>query len=273
MLYKIKDYEFSSFKLIAHMHHSNYAILENEQEKGHGIKYCPHLGFEEEFFILRELNHPQIPKAYDYGKEMMYKDGKEVLIQNFVVLDHMSSTDLVGYFHGEMVKALPEKVEKLIKCFISACDPLDCLHSLNYVHTDLKPGHLMLDPENDLVFFIDFELVIKKHGLINGISKDYASPEHMELLKLLRDPPEGVPLEALASNVGIDGRADIYSLGTIFFEILTQEKWSETKTPPKQLNNLISQELNDIVMSMLEEDPDNRVATAKELKESLQKIL
>lgn len=85
----------------------------------------------------------------------------------------------------------------------------------------------------------------------------------------LRNPPEGVPLEAIASNMAIDDRADIYSLGAVMYEILTKKKWKETNVPPRKLNNLIPQELEDIIMETLEEDRSNRVSTAKQLKQML----
>ena len=97
-MYKIKEYEFKSFILIANMHHSNYASLVNEDCKGMGIKYCHHLDFYEEFQVLSELKHEQIPKAYDYGKAMMYKAEKEVLMQNYIVIDEMGSVDFTTFF-------------------------------------------------------------------------------------------------------------------------------------------------------------------------------
>ncbi len=97
-MYRIRDYKFSSFKSVAEMHKSNYAILENDIYAGLGIKYCPHIPFDDEYFILKELDHRQIPKAYDYGQETMFNNQKVVLTQYFIVLDHMSNIDLVGYF-------------------------------------------------------------------------------------------------------------------------------------------------------------------------------
>ena len=268
-MYKIKNYEFESFKLIAHMHHSNYAVLDNDP--GHGIKYCPHLDFEDEFFILKNLDHKQIPNAYEYGREMMFKDEKEVLNQNFIILDHLSSTDFMGYFKGKTIEEVTENLDLIKECFISACDPLDYLHSKGYVHTDIKPGHLMLNPESNTVFLIDFELVIENHALIKGISKDYASPEHEKLVKLLRDADEKY-LDSIAEDIGIDGRSDIFSLGAIMFEILTQKKWAETKTALRNLNNLIPPNLEKVIMSTLEEDPKNRIGSIVELKQELLKI-
>lgn len=159
-MYNIKNYKFSSFKAVADMHKSNYALLENENCLG--IKYCPHMTFEDEFFILKELNHIQIPKAHDYGRDTMFKDTKVVLKQHFIVLDHMSNIDLVGYFKEKTSHNFQEQLENIVKCFSSACNPLDYLHSKDYVHCDIKPGHLMLDPDRNTVYLIDYELAIKK---------------------------------------------------------------------------------------------------------------
>jgi eukaryotic-like serine/threonine-protein kinase len=275
-MYNIKNYTFGSFKTVADMHKSNYAILENVDSlgiKSLGIKYCPHLSFEDEFSILQQLDNKQIPKAYDYGHETMFKDNKVVLKQHFIILDHMSSTDLVGYFKEKTAQNFQGQIENIIKCFISACDPLDYLHSKDFLHCDLKPGHLMMDPDTCTVYLIDYELTIKKSGVLKGISMDYASPEQLSLLEHLRNTPENVPLEATAFFLSIDGKADIYSLGAILYEILTGQKWSETKLPPINLNKSVPQKLEDIVMLTLEEDPDNRVSTAKQLKQLLENII
>lgn len=275
-MYKIKDYKFSTFKTSADMHKSNYAVIENDTSlgiKNLGIKYCPHLNFEDEFHILQQLDHKQIPKAYDYGRDTMFKGENVVLTQYFIVLNHMSNTDLVKYFEEKINPDSLDRFENIIKCFISICDPLDYLHSKNYIHCDIKPGHLMLNPDTCSVYLIDYELTIKKAGILKGISRDYASPEQEILLKDLRNPPKDVPLEAIAFFLSLDDRSDIYSLGAVIYEILTNKKWKETKIPPREINGLIPKKLEDVVMATLEEDPSNRVATAKQLKQTLKNIL
>ncbi len=93
------------------------------------------------------------------------------------------------------------------------------------------------------------------------------------MLKDLRDPPKDVPLEAIASDIALDDRVDIYSLGAVMYEILTNKKWKESKIPPREINDLIPKKLEDVIMATLEEDPSNRVATAKQLKQALENIL
>lgn len=273
-MYNIKNYAFGSFKSAANMHKSNYAVLEENEAldvKNMGIKYCPHMSFEDEFYVLHQLDHSQIPKAYDFGRETMFKDNKVVLKQHFIVLEHMSNTDLIGYYKRETGYFPP--VDDVVKCIISACDSLDYLHSKNFIHCDIKPGHLLLDPDTGTVYLIDFELAIRKSGILKGISMDYASPEQLTLVEQLRSTPENVSLEAMAFFLSIDGRADIYSLGAILYEILTGQKWHERKCPPGEFNKLIPQKLEEIIMATLEEDPDNRVSTAKQLEQLLEKII
>ncbi|MHC4268647.1 MAG: protein kinase domain-containing protein [Planctomycetota bacterium] len=273
-MYNIKDYKFDSFKSVADMHKSNYALLENDNELGItslGIKYCPHLSFEDEFHVLRQLDHRQIPKAYDFGQETMYKDSNVVLKQHFIVLDHTSSTDLVGYY--KMKTGYFPPIDDVVKCFISACDPLDYIHSNDFIHCDIKPGHLLLDPDTSTVYLIDFELTIKKYGVLKGISMDYASPEQLTLVEQLRDTPENVPLEAISFFLCIDGKTDIYATGAILYEILTGQKWCEKKCSPCEFNKSIHPKLEEIIMATLEEDPANRMATAKQLKQSLESVI
>jgi serine/threonine protein kinase len=273
-MYTIKNYKFESFKTVADMHKSNYALLEEDDTleiKNMGIKYCPHLSFEEEYYILQQLDHCQIPKAYDFGQEILYKDTKVVLKQHFIILDHTSNTDLLGYY--KMKTGYSPPIDEVIKCFISACVPLDYLHSKNFIHCDIKPGHLLLDPSTLTVYLIDFELAIKKSGVLKGISMDYASPEQHTLVEQLRGTPENVPLEAISFFLSIDGKADIYSTGSIFYEILTGQKWHEKKCPPGEFNKTIPPKLEEIIVATLEENPANRISTAKQLKQSLESLI
>ncbi|GAX59282.1 serine/threonine protein kinase [Candidatus Scalindua japonica] len=273
-MYTIKDYKFDSFKSVADMHKSNYAKLEEDDTldiKNMGIKYCPHLSFEDEYYVLQQLEHKQIPKAYDFGQETLYKDEKVVLKQHFIVLEHTSNTDLLDYYKMKAGGFPP--VDDVIKCFISVCNPLNYLHSKEFVHCDIKPGHLLLEPDTGLVYLIDFELAIRKSGVLKGISMDYASPEQHTLVEQLRGVPENVPLEAISFFLSIDGKADIYSTGSIFYEILTGQKWHEKKIRPSEFNKSMPPKLEEIIMSTLEENPSNRVATAMQLKQSLESLL
>src|SRR3989304_6415334 len=155
IMYRINKYPFNDFKCQANLHKSNYAVLNNAPEKG--IKYSPDFDFSEEYYLLKELNHIQIPIAYDFGQGELFRDEKFLIKQNFIVLQHVNGYDLVEYLEKKDARNV-ETINEIIKLFINVCDPLQYIHSKNYIHCDIKPGHLILSQKTGLVHLIDFEL-------------------------------------------------------------------------------------------------------------------
>ena len=98
-MYRINKYNFNDFKCQASLHKSNYAVLINTAEQG--IKYSPDFDFSEEYYILKELSHVQIPTAYDFGQGELFRDEKFLIKQNFIILQHISGYELVEYFEKE----------------------------------------------------------------------------------------------------------------------------------------------------------------------------
>ena len=79
-MYRINKYHFNEFKCQASLHKSNYAVLINVPDKG--IKYSPDFDFSEEYYILKELSHPQIPTSSDFGQGELFRDEKFLIKQN-----------------------------------------------------------------------------------------------------------------------------------------------------------------------------------------------
>lgn len=268
-MYRINKYHFNDFKCQANLHKSNYAVLIDAPEKG--IKYSPDFDFSEEYYILKELNNPQIPTTYDFGQGELFRDEKFLIKQNFIVLQHISGYDLFEYFQEKDMENA-ETIDEVVKLFITLCDPLQYLHSKNYIHCDIKPGHLILNQKKDLVYLIDFELAIKRGGIIKGISKEYASPEQLQMLTYLKDRPRKFHYEAISSVIRLDGRTDLYSAGLIFYQILTKKLWQIEKVLPRQINTHIPQKLEEILNNLLEVNLSDRIPSAEELKRVLGNI-
>lgn len=152
---------------------------------------------------------------------------------------------------------------------IQCCDALDYTHGLNIIHRDIKPENIML-LEGDIIKLMDFGLskalddsALTKAGSIIGTFA-YISPE-----------------QCLGEQV--DARADIYSLGVMFYELLTGEKPfasgdyvdQHIKVRPQALTKKkpgIPYPVEIIVLKCLEKKPQDRFLTAADLKAAWLKI-
>jgi serine/threonine protein kinase len=150
--------------------------------------------FRREAEVIATLEHPCIVPMYDFGE---YDE------QPFIVMRYMSGGSLVNHLHGGPLQ-MPE-IQRIIDRVGSA---LDEAHANQIVHRDLKPGNILFDQRGDS-YLSDFGIVklgeanasLTGSGIIG--TPAYMSPEQAQGVK------------------DIDGRADLYALGIIFWEMLT----------------------------------------------------
>ncbi len=271
-MYKIKDYEFESFKYRPG-HRANYGILTKPGNGEWGMKYSPTYSYDREYEVLKSFSHPQIPKRYEKGtgRGELYEDDKLVLKEYYIVLQNFDGEDLVEYYKQKGVPDTSE-IENVVKYISSAAEPLHYLHSKGFVHADIKPGHLILNPDSGVIGLIDLELSIKTGELIKGLTVEYASPEQKKMNNLLREVTDEKGEKAVLKQVKIDGRTDLYTMGLILFEVLTGKIRAQTPQPPIEINTAVSQKLNEITLGLLEEDSSNRIQSAEQLKSELASV-
>ena len=271
-MYRLGSYEFEYFKYRPG-HRANYCILTNLGNREWGMKYSPTYSYVREYEVLKNFSHPQIPKRYESGtgKEVLYENHKLVLNEYYIVLQNFEGEDLVEYYKQKGVPDSSE-IENVIKYIASTAEPLQYLHSQGYVHADIKPGHLILNPDTGIVGLIDLELSIKTGELINGLTAEYASPEQKQMSNLLKDVTDEKDEKAILQQIKIDGKTDLYAMGLILFEVLTGKIRAQNNQPPIEANNAIPHKLNEITMGLLEEDPSNRIPSIEKLKSELASI-
>ena len=271
-MYSINKHIFKEFK-IAPGHRANYAILCNREfkERQWGMKYSPANNYAREYKILPLFSHPQIPVRYEEGNALMYRDDKPVLTQNYLIITHFEGEDVVEYYKK---KGIPDQreIESVIQYFSSATLPLQHMHLKGYIHCDIKPGHLILNPATGTMTLIDLECAIKPGEIICGMSKEYASPEQKDMIRLLRNLPATENEKSVLKQVTINTASDLYSIGLILYQVITGKLWQEATTPPKEINNAVPDKFNKVMLGLLEENPANRIQSATALKAELETI-
>ncbi len=212
--------------------------------------------FEREADVSSRLKHPNILNIFDVIK------GE---------LPYMTMELLTGRSLKEILKEKKSfSPVEMRDIAVQCCDALAYTHGLNIIHRDIKPENIMI-VENNKVKIMDFGLAkaldessVTKAGTILGTFA-YISPE-----------------QCLGEQ--IDARADLYSLGIMLYEMLTGEKpftsgdyvHQHLKVKPQaptKKNPLIPYPVETIVLKCIEKKPQDRYATADELKDALLKIV
>ena len=226
-------------------------------EEGTGLSRSELLSrFQTEARAAGLLTHPNIVVVYDAGEE----DGLYYITMELVV-----GKSLQAVFDGG--DAFP--VPRILRILEQTCSALQFAHERNIVHRDIKPANLMLTAD-DTVKVTDFGTAkILQFGTVQQTTHVMGTPSYMS--------PEQV------KGRPVDGRTDIFSLGVVFYEMLTGEKpfpgqsittviykiVNEDPIPPRQLNSSIHPGLNDIVMRALAKEPEVRYQSCRELLEDL----
>jgi outer membrane protein assembly factor BamB/tRNA A-37 threonylcarbamoyl transferase component Bud32 len=204
--------------------------------------------FEREANILVTLNHPSIPKIFDF---FTYKD------LSYLVEEYVSGRDLEAILKARN-DFIPE--DQVIGWAIELCDVLDFLHNHKpepIIFRDMKPSNIMINAHNRVVL-VDFGIAkvftTNQKGTMIG-TEGYSPPEQYR--------GEATPL------------ADIYALGATLHHLLTmrdprlEPPFTFNERPIKRYNPNVSLELETVVNTALNYNPQDRFKDAASIKEAL----
>lgn len=154
------------------------------------------------------------------------------------------------------------------------CATLSYLHSQKppIIHSDLKPGNIMLKPDGNICL-IDFNISASLDGdtaWVTGYTNGYAPPEQIEALRYNQNELD----HSLWKT--IDRRADIYSLGAVLYHLMTGKKPSQDENgyveDIRSRGIRINQVFAHIIMKCLEPRPEKRYQSAEALLGDLRGI-
>jgi len=207
--------------------------------------------FKNEARLMGRMNHPAIVSVYDFGSTA---DG-----QLYFVMEYVDGTDVQHMIARE--GKLPQEHALAITAHL--CDALGYAHRQGIVHRDIKPSNVLIDIEGR-VKVADF-----------GLAKlaDKAQNSGLTQTGMAMGTPDYVAPEALMLGSDVDGRADIYAVGVMLYQMLTGDIPRGMFKMPSQKFQSIDPRFDAIIRRALEHDREERYQSSHELRQALDVIL
>ena len=229
----------------------------------------PELAFRSEIKtrFLREaetaaqLSHPNIVPIYSV-------DERDGLVYFVMALVEGPTLAKKMYEDGQM------SVDETRRVLREVADALAYAHARGVIHRDIKPDNILLDKESGRAMVTDF-------GIARAIQE--GSDSRLTATGVAIGTPAFMSPEQAAGDREIDGRTDLYALGVVAYQMLSgrlpfqaattasmlMKQITERPTPVNQLRADCPADLAATVMSLLEKEPENRVASAAALSRAL----
>ena len=204
--------------------------------------------FTREARALARLSHPYIVAVYDFGQT---SDGLFYFVMEYVDGVNLRQAIHVGMPAQQALAIVPQ-----------ICDALQFAHDEGIVHRDIKPENILLDKKGR-VKIADFGLA----KLVGTETADHSLTGTQQVMGTLKY----MAPEQMAGAKAVDHRADIYSLGVVFYELLTGELPIGRFAPPSR-HVQIDVRLDEIVLRALEREPEQRWQHASDVKTELEAV-
>jgi eukaryotic-like serine/threonine-protein kinase len=231
--------------------------------------------FLREASIQGRLEHPSIVPVHEIGR-----DGDDL---PFFVMKKLTGTTL-GKILGDAEQREAVGLQRLLRAFAEVCLAVELAHVRGIVHRDLKPDNILLGDFGE-VYILDWGVAKLIGEDDDGEFADVGSGsgEHATAVGTAIGTPGYFPPEQAAGSPDVDGRADVYALGCVLFEILAGEPLHPrgTSDPPRgeprpslrAPDRAIAPELDALCAAATAPDRDHRIATARELGDRVQRFL
>jgi serine/threonine protein kinase len=215
--------------------------------------------FRNELKLARKITHKNVCRMFDFHEE----EGTP-----YITMEYIEGESLKDFILKK--GKLPE--EQTIEIARQICKGLSEAHEIGVVHRDLKPQNIMIDAKHNAKI-MDFGIArsvealgVTQTGILIG-TPDYMSPEQVE-------------------GKEVDHTSDIYSLGVILYEMATGrvpfagetalsialKHTTEAPADPREINDLLSDNLSSIILKCLEKDKEQRFQSVADLLSEFRKL-
>jgi len=229
-------------------------IIHQSLDKDEGVRQR----FLQEATLAAGIDHPGIIQIIDYGSHEDF---------DYLIMPYIEGIDLEA-----RLKEGPFDPKEALDLMITMADAIACVHQKDIVHRDIKPSNYMLDNYGRMIL-TDF-----------GISKNLGG-ESLTATNMLLGSPKYISPEQITGN-RVDNRSDLYSLGLVFYQMLTgvhpfdavdpaslaYQQVHKKPSRPSEITGGITRKLDQIILRLVEKDPEKRYPDGEALKLDLQKV-
>jgi serine/threonine protein kinase len=214
----------------------------------------PAIGQREAALLARVGPHDNIVTLYDFGVE----DGRQ-----YLALEYLPGGELRGHCHSGRYEGGQVPLTEFFRWARQLCRAISQIHQYRIVHRDISATNIWLDARHvthlgdfDTAFFLDDP---------EPAVQDFSTTE-------------SYPAPELLNGANGDIRTDIYSLGAVFYELLAGAAppaltaTPEPIAPPSQSRGDVPASLDDLILSMLAQEPTERPSSADAVLAALRKI-
>lgn len=221
--------------------------------------------FQKEARNIARLRHPNIVQVYDFENDSEQENYYMVM----ELVDGPTLKELLTMYtdQGKLIS-----INDTVRIIREAASALSYAHGMGMIHRDVKPANLMLDSSNRVVL-TDF-----------GIAKIVTGVQFTASGGMVGTPAYMSPEQGLGEQG--DERSDLYSLGVIFYQMLTGKLPYDGDTPlavilkhlndpvksPRDLRREIPGTLDEIVTQLMAKEPSDRYQTATDLIADLERF-